>query len=76
MSASLLISAFVGIGIVCARLAHAAVLLAVSYLALRRSAPSDRTVILRALGPVLGALRGAESQDNERSPNVRNPPRR
>jgi len=76
VTASLLISAFVGIGIVGARLAHAAVLLTISYLALRRSAPNDRTVILRALGPVLVALRGTESPDERRRPNVRNPPRR
>jgi hypothetical protein len=42
--------------LVCAHLSRTAVLLALAYLALRRSKPPERTEILQALGPVLGAV--------------------
>jgi hypothetical protein len=53
---SLLIAAPLGIGLLCAHLGRTAVLLALSYLALRRSEPGERKEILEALGPVLGAV--------------------
>lgn len=55
MTASLLIAVLLGIGL-CAHLGRTAVLLALSYLALRRSEPDKRKEILEALGPVLGAV--------------------
>lgn len=56
MTTSLLIAALLGIGFLCAHLGRTAVLLALSYLALRRSKPNERKEILEALGPVLGAV--------------------
>jgi hypothetical protein len=53
---SLLIAAPLGISLLCAHLGRTAVLLALSYLALRRSEPGERKEILEALGPVLGAV--------------------
>lgn len=55
MTTPLLISAVLGIGFLCAHLGRTAVLLALSYLALRRSRPDERKEILEALGPVLSA---------------------
>jgi hypothetical protein len=43
--------------IVAASLGRSAVLITVSYLALRRSQPRDRAEILRTLGPALEAAR-------------------
>jgi hypothetical protein len=57
---SLLIAAPLGIGLLGAHLGRTAVLLALSYLALRRSEPAERKEILEALGPVLGAVRSPE----------------
>lgn len=56
MTVSLLIIAMLGIGFLCAHLGRTAVLLALSYLALRRSEPAERKEILEALGPVLGVM--------------------
>lgn len=55
MTTSLVIAALLGIGL-CAHLGRTAVLLTLSYLALRRSEPAEREEILAALGPVLGAV--------------------
>lgn len=60
MTVSLLIIAILGIGFLCAHLGRTAVLLALSYLALRRSEPAERKEILEALGPVLGAMNSPE----------------
>jgi hypothetical protein len=60
MTTSLLIAAPLGIGLLCAHLSRTAVLLALSYLALRRSEPGERKEILEALGPVLGAVGSPE----------------
>jgi hypothetical protein len=56
VTSSLLIVALLGIGFLCAHLGRTAVLLALSYLALRHSEPDERKEILEALGPVLGAV--------------------
>lgn len=56
MTTSLLITAPLAIGLLCAHLGRTAVLLALPYLALRRSEPGERTDILEALGPVLSAV--------------------
>lgn len=56
MTTPLVIAAFLGIGLLCAHLGRTAVLLALSYLALRRSKPDERKEILEALGPVLSAV--------------------
>lgn len=56
MTISLWITALLGTGFLCTHLAHTAVLLTISYLALRRSKPDERKEILEALGPVLGAV--------------------
>ena len=55
MTTSLLIAALLEIGFLWARVGRTTVLLTLSYLALRRSAPAERKEILEALGPVLGA---------------------
>lgn len=55
MTTSLVIAALLGIGL-CAHLGRTAVLLTLSYLALRRSEPAERKEILAALGPVLDAV--------------------
>ena len=60
MTSSLLIVALLGIGFLCAHLGRTAVLLALSYLALRRSEPDERKEILEALGPVLNAVGATE----------------
>jgi hypothetical protein len=56
VTASLLTAALLGSGILCAHLGRTAVLLALSYLALRRSEPAQRKEILEVLGPALGAV--------------------
>ena len=67
MIASLLIAAPLGIGLLGAHLSRTAVLLALSYLALRRSEPAERKEILEALGPVLSAV-GPPRQGRPRCP--------
>lgn len=52
MTVSLLISVLVGIGVVVGQTARAAVLVVVSYLALRGSKPSERKAILAAMEPM------------------------
>ena len=61
MTTSLLIAALLHIGFLWAHVGRTTVLLTLSYLALRRSAPAERKEILEALGPVLGATQ-AKSQ--------------
>jgi hypothetical protein len=67
VTTSLLITAPLVIGLLCAHLGRTVVLLALSYLALRRSEPGERTEILDALGPVLSAV-GPPSQGLLRPP--------
>jgi hypothetical protein len=53
VTTSLLITVLLGTGLLCAHFGRTAVLLTLSYLALRRSEPDQRKEILQALGPVL-----------------------
>lgn len=60
MTTSLLITALLGVGLLSAHLGRTAVLLALSCPALRRSHPSERKEILKALAPVLSAAGSPE----------------
>lgn len=75
MTTSLLITALLGTGLLCAHLGRTAVLLTLSYLALRHSEPDQRKQILEALGPVLGAV-GAEPRTPTLSTDPARPPHR